>query len=251
MASGGLIEFDIRTPADGDTLVRQVEHALSLGLPELRDFEYPWQGKLTIVASGPSARFAPLGGKTLAVNGALKLFTDQGLAPTYWAACDPQEMVVDFLAEAPKETTYLIASKCHPAVFERLKDHNVVVWHVHDEATWALLEHRAPVATMVSITCVSFELMARLGWRDFDVWGWDGCVMDGLENAHPQVNAGERKNILLGDLMYQSSCVWALEAQNALLGLRGFPFPIHIHGGGMFGAILKLAMPTRIKIDPS
>jgi hypothetical protein len=37
------IAFDVRVPVDDAGLVANVRHALSLGLPELRDFEYPWR----------------------------------------------------------------------------------------------------------------------------------------------------------------------------------------------------------------
>src|SRR5580765_5062864 len=169
------VEFVVSTPVSDEDLVANVRHALTLGLPELCDFEYAWNGPLTVVASGPSALKAPFDGKTLAINGALGLFTRAGRAPTYWVACDPQELVADFLDEMPESTTYLIASKCHPKVFERLRDRKVILWHVHDECTWELTKERQPVARAVSVTICAFELMARLGWRRFDTWGWDGC----------------------------------------------------------------------------
>lgn len=249
----GEITFDVRTPLDGETLVRHVEHALTLGHPELRDFEYPWAGPLKVIANGPSARHAPLDGHTLAVNNSLKLFTDQGLAPTYWAGCDPQEHLADFLTEAPESTTYLVASKCHPRVFEALKGKNVILWHVHDEPTRKLTEDLFPVCRACSITLCSFELMARLGWRKFDVWGWDGCVMDGIDHAAPQDWKGEHVQIEVSDgtdaKTFTSTASWALEANDAILALRGFPFDIHIHGGGMIGAILKIYLPVHIVTD--
>lgn len=246
--TAGAITFDIQTPLSGDVLVSHVKHALSLGLPELRQFEYAWQGELTVVANGPSARQAPVSPflKTLAINGALKLFTDKGLAPTYWIACDPQELVADFLEDAPKETTYLVASKCHPAVFEALKDRNVILFHIHDEPTNALTENLGHVSRAVSVTICCFEIMARLGWRKFDTWGWDGCVLDGQEHAVAQTNLGGHIEIEHLDHTYTTLPVWALEAQDAIDALRGFPFPITIHGSGFIGAVLGLYLPVHV-----
>lgn len=248
--SGGVVTFDVKTPATGETLVANVEHALTLDLPELRDFEYPWEGALKIIANGPSARQADLSGKTLAINGALKLFTDKGLAPTYWIACDPQALVADFLINAPAETIYLVASKCHPSVFEALRGRNVILWHVHDEPTNHLTACRAHVSRAVSVTICCFEVMARLGWRKFDTWGWDGCVMAGQEHAVPQTNLGGHIEIEHLDKFYQSLPVWALEAEDAISALRGFPFPIHMHGGGFFGAVLSLYLPVHVTAEP-
>lgn len=246
----GPITFDIKTPLNGDALVANVQHALTLGLPELRDFEYPWEGALKVIANGPSARQADLSGKTLAINGALKLFTDKGLAPTYWIGCDPQELVAGFLTDPPAETTYLVASKCHPAVFEALKDRNVILWHVHDEPTNHLTEDRAAVCRAVSVTICCFEVMARLGWRRFDTWGWDGCVMDGQEHAVAQTNMGGHIDIEHLDHHYTVIPAWALEAEDAIAALRGFPFPIHIHGGGFMGAVVGFYLPVHIVTDP-
>lgn len=244
--------FDVLTPLDDGTLADHVRQSLARDLPDLRDFEYPWTEDLTILASGPSAKRAPLAGKTLALNGALKVFTDKGLAPTYWAGCDPQELVADFLVNAPKETIYLVASKCHPKVFETLtaQDCRVVLWHVGDEATKDILADRFPVACAVSITICCFELMARLGFRHFHVWGWDGCLLDGSGYANAQLVASPEVTIEIGDAAFASTHTWGLEAQDAVHALCRFPFPIHIHGGGMTGEMLKAFLPGRIVTDP-
>lgn len=246
------IIFDVHTPLDDGALREHVTHALSLGLPELPDFQYPWTDDLTVVASGPSGPDAPHKGKTVALNGALKTFTDRGEAPTYWAACDPQELVADFLEVAPPQTIYLVASKCHPKVFETLarRGRQVVLWHVGDEATKDILEDRFPVACACSITTVSFELMARLGFRHFHVWGWDGCLMDGAGYANPQTMASPEITVEVGDQTFASTHTWGLEAQDAVAALARFPFQIHVHGGGMTGAILKAYLPSRIVTDP-
>lgn len=245
----GAISFDIKTPLNGDSLVKNVKHALGLGLPELRDMEYAFHGALKVIANGPSARHADLSGKTVAINGALKLFTDKGLAPTYWVACDPQPLVADFLKDAPEETLYLVASKCDASVFEALKHRNVVVWHVHDDATDELTKPYGHVSRAVSVTICGFEVWARLGWRSFEVYGWDGCVLDGQEHAVAQTNMGGHIEIEHLDHTYITRPCWALEAQDAIDALRGFPFPIHIHGAGFMGAVLGFYLPVHVTAD--
>ncbi len=241
---------DTRLPADNATLAMQVQHALGLGLPVLRDFEYPWNGALRVVGNGPSARKAPLDGKTLAINGALKLFVEQGLAPTYWIACDPQELVVDFLAEMPEQTIYLVASKCHPKVFERLKDRKVVIWHVGDLATLPLVGDRFPATPFNSITSCAFEIMARLGWRNFDVWGWDCCVMAGAENAVVQDNGAQTYlDVTSRGRTYRTTGTWLHEAHDALSMLKGFPFKVTFHGSGFMGAFARDFLPMKIEAE--
>jgi hypothetical protein len=228
------VEFDVRTPATDQVLAAHVASALGRGLlsvergPERRD-------RLTLVANGPSARFAPQAGATLAVNNSLALFRTP---PTFWAGCDPQESMASFLQAPPEETTYLVASKCHPAVFEALKHRRVLVWHVSD-----CLDVPDPIPCAVSITIVSLLLMERLGFRAFDTWGWDGCYMDGLDHAAPQRHAGDNITVHVGDREFATTTTWALEAQDAIHALVDFEHPICIHGGGMVGEILAAFLP--------
>lgn len=251
MIDGEVVQFATHVPVDDEGLQANVRHALRLDLPELRDFEYPWKERLAIIASGPSALSADLTGKTLAINGALRLFTERGLAPTYWVACDPQELVAEFLPDAPpRHTTYLVASKCHPKVFEKLRGYNVIIWHVADTATWPLLEDRFPVQAWTSVTLCAFELMARLGWRGFDVWGWDGCFLEGQEYAVPQWENEGLQDVMVGDELFHSTHAWALEAQSATHALAGFPFPVHVHGPGFIAAMCRAFLPKRIVTDP-
>lgn len=253
MDDGSPIVFDVKTPVDDDGLRANVRHAMGLRLPTLRDMEYARKEPLTIVANGPTAHQAPLSRpshRTLAINGALEIFNDQRAIPSYWAACDPQPLVTNFLRCAPYDTTYLVASKCHPSVFERLAGYNVILWHVGESATRSLFDHHdIVIPASSSITSTSFELMTHLGFRRFETWGWDGCYMDGQGHAIPQEEAPSRIEITVHDRVYETSPVWALECDDIANRLVGFPFPIHIHGDGFFADMLSRVVPHRVTRD--
>lgn len=236
----GPITFDIHTPLDDAALRDHVKRALALDLPEL-GYAPHRPGCVRIIANGPSARNAPLEGQTLALNGSLRLFTNKGQAPVWWAACDPQELVADFLDVMPAATHYLVASKCHPKVFETLmkRGRQITVWHLDDQATWDLVEHRDPIRIAPSVTLTSFELMERLGWRAFETWGWDGCYLDGLHHAVPQDHIQGGIQIEVGHKTFDTTATWALEAENAVTRLGDYPHPLEINGGGMIGAVLE------------
>lgn len=224
------IEFDIRTPLDEPTIRRHIAHALSLGHREA--LEQP--ETLTIVAGGPSALKAPLtSGPTLAVNGSLGLFTAKGLAPTYYAACDPQQHLVDFLGNPPAETTYYIASKCHPDVFKALKSRDVRLWHIDDYIPGS-------VASAPSITLTALNLFARMGWRRFEVWGWDCCYQDGKHHALDQIHNSDDRTLEVGERAFKTTAPWAAEAQSAIQVLAIFEYlglEVVIHGDSMVQAI--------------
>ncbi len=234
------IEFDVRVPVADDGLTLNVASALARGLPEAPERPLEAGKRITIVANGPTALQCALAGPTVALNGALKLFLARGACPTFWAACDPQEIVADFIPENPPEdTTYLVASKCHPRVFDRLKDRNVIVWHVDDCGTWDLVKDRHAISTGVSITIVAFELMSRFGYDHYETWGWDGCYQDGQSHASPQAHGGSDIIVEVGTQRFATTTTWALEAQDARTKFLQTYRDVKIRGGGMIGAVLQ------------
>jgi hypothetical protein len=176
------VEFDIILPVKDDFLRDNIRHAMTLGLPEVDDRDW----RLNIVANGPSAGGVKFDGVSMALNGAIRLFPPDS-PPTFWCVSDPQELVADFLPDdPPRETTYLVASKCHRSVFEKLKDRTVKVWHLSDIEDdvegMPGMDRRVPCATSVTLTALI--LAQRIGVRRIDVWGWD-CAFgdDGSHHA--------------------------------------------------------------------
>lgn len=231
----GTIEFDVQLPLNEEIIRGHIAHANTLRLPELFAVE---PLTLNIVASGPSAKDAPLEGPTLAVNAALGQFLKSGTAPTYWAACDPQELVADFLPdEPPMEVTYLVASKCHPKVFEKLKGRDVRLWHVSDYVPGG-------ISSACSITLTAMTLFIQMGVRKFNVWGWDGCYSErGSHHIGDQPDptpATGQVTVSCGDLEFVTTPAWANEAQDALYLLQLYKYfgvEVVIHGRSMLEAI--------------
>lgn len=224
-----VVEFDLRTPLNGRAIRRHIRHARSLRLPEaLTEPE-----ALTVIANGPSAwqaPQAPLGAPTLALNGALKVCQN----PTYYAACDPQELVAGFLDKPPKDTIYYIASKCHPRVFAALRGRDVRLWHVADYVPGG-------IPTAPSITLTALSLFIRLGWRKFNVYGWDACYQNGKHHStDDSPHNGDKRAVVVGDKTFQTTPTWAAEAQDAIYMLALFDFlgiEVVIHGDSMIKAI--------------
>lgn len=234
----GPVEFSVRVPVDDPGLVANVRHALKRGLPHLLGQPATKRPeRLQIVANGPSAASAPRVGQTMAINGSVRVFS-RANPPTYWVGCDPQELLADLLDYTPDETVYVVASKCHPKVFERLCGKRVLLWHVDDFATWRLIRHFDPIRTASSVTICAFEIGERLGFNRFGIWGWDGCYLDGKDHANGQAHGGYDITNEVGEQVFQTTRTWALEAQDAVQKLRMTPRDIQIYGPGMIGAML-------------
>lgn len=222
------VEFETKTPVTDEQVERNVAHALSLGLPEADAEPLPL---LRVIANGPSALQAPLDGPTLALNGALALFP-QG--PTFWAACDPQPLVAEFLENPPTGTIYYVASKCHPNVFDALKDRNVRLWHPSDYDVPGKRQSRH--ATTITLTAPA--LFRRLGWRRFEFWGWDACTMAGKHHA---IERGDLPDQIVASIKgreFHTRHAWALEAKEAEFILQIADYEWEIKGDGMIAAYM-------------
>lgn len=241
------IAFQEVLPCNEDELARNVASALHRDLP---DFDDGRLGVLNIIANGPSARKAdfeaigaglsgpaPPAQPVLAVNGALKMLLERGIAPQWWACCDPQELVADFIPDdPPASTTYLVAACCHPSVFRKLEGRDVRLWYVG-----AAPEGHRHVKTACSVTLTVMSLMRHIGWRRFRVWGWDCCFDEsGAHHATAQGAPDEstRINLITGDRTWPTTNSWALEAQDAAHQLAAGDYEVEIMGDGMVAAVI-------------
>lgn len=245
------IEFRVNQPLASDQRAEHVRLSLSRGLP---DFDAAPLQSITILANGPSLQDCPahaLSGPTAAVNGALRWCIDHNITPTYWACCDPQEHVKDFIPDdAPKSTRYLIASKCHPAVFDRAEalGLDVALWHFRDDPH---TQDRRPVRVASTVTLTLLTLLRQVGYRHFDIYGWDACYRGDRHHAIEQIAPDPQTNVSIraGATQFDqdgmpidgrdflTTTAWALEARDAVIQLHHADYTINIHGDGLIKAV--------------
>lgn len=250
MADGDIpVSFEILTPPEA-------EARANIALSEARGVASAVAPKTAvIVAGGPSARDDALWERlardpetvTVALNNALTLFTDRGLVPTYWCACDQQALVADFLPDdPPRGVIYLLASKVHPAVFDKLAGRDVRLWRLDD---YGREPGKLFVPCAVSITLVTQGLFRFLGFHRFEMYGWDGCYIDGAHHAvAKEHDASHDQTVTLRNAegenvrSFATTGPWMAEANDAAiqaLNFRTMGYELVVHGDGMFAAILK------------
>jgi hypothetical protein len=125
----------------------------------------------------------------MSCSGAHKFLVERGIIPTYHAEVDPREHKVALIGEPQKETTYLIASACHPKMFDHLANFNTVMWHIFDgteEHMRMIPANEWSVTGGCSVGVRMLTLSRFLGFRDLHVFGMDGCEHDthGKHAAH-------------------------------------------------------------------
>lgn len=124
-------------------------------------------------------------------SGAHKFLRDRGILPTYHVEVDPRAHKVQLIGTPWHETEYLIASTCHPQVFDHLEGQKVTLWHVFDsqaEALRTLPRGEWALTGGCSVGLRAMGIAYFLGFRDLHVFGMDGSESDSHGKhaaAHP------------------------------------------------------------------
>ncbi len=71
-------------------------------------------------------------------SGSHKYLVERGIIPTWHCVVDPRTKQDVLMGTPCMETEYLIASACHPSLFDHLAIYNVKLWHVFDGAEEAM-----------------------------------------------------------------------------------------------------------------
>ncbi|ESQ73480.1 hypothetical protein [Asticcacaulis sp. AC402] len=239
VAEGVVVAFETDTGFDDAQVQAHVVSALARGLP-LAPSGLNLARPVHVYANGPSVVNAPLRSPSLALNGAYRLFGD---GPDLWAAVDARACVADHVAEPKPRTRHLVASKCHPAVFDRLAGQQVFLWHVGDGGAQALPDGSHVIAPGVSVTGTVLGLVYSLGFREAHIQGWDCCYSDdGRDHAVAQDHDRSCDiEVRVGARLYRTTQTWAAEVRAGLRYMELVPgLKVHVHGDGMMAAAMRL-----------
>lgn len=131
-------------------------------------------------------------------SGAHKFLIERGIIPTYHADVDPRPHKAQLIGTPHKDVQYLIASTCHPAVFDLLEGYNVKLWHVFDTSEDALRTlPRGEWAVMggCSVGLRTMTLARFLGFTNQHVFGMDGN--EGASGKHAAAHPNQPKDYCL------------------------------------------------------
>lgn len=158
--------------------------------------------RICIVASGASLKDhledirdrKAAGFDIAAMNGSHDFLIEHGITPDFMFMIDAREgKNLSFLRLANDHTTYVIASQCHPEIFEALKDRKVLLWQVHNyegadiAIQEAMGERQAPIfmgAYNVGQSCLG--PIFAMGYRVWHLFGYDGSAPFGRKHAFEQ-----------------------------------------------------------------
>lgn len=190
-------------PISPEEMVENMRSALSRGLPEIK-FCAPRGYTLAIASGGPSLQdtYTQLEGHIAAVNGSLGFLLDRGIVPEFCGVLDANPHMADIVVADPR-VRYLVASNCHPTLFDKLLGAGCRVWLWHTtgrslgtpEADDVLRKARPD--TWISVyggSTIGLRLVNLghvLGYRKFHLHGMDSSFRDDKTHAYPDRRDGD------------------------------------------------------------
>lgn len=242
-----------------ETHEENVRAAVAQGYPSISVSTEATDEPLAIVCSGPSLQetwpelkqFA----KIMAVSGAHDFLVEHGIIPTWALETDPRPHKAAFHQHPHADVQYLIASCCHPSVFEALAGHDIRLWHVLDSGDPRLLPVRYPRGHWLlsggSNAGLRALVMARLlGFTTMHIFGMDCSA--GPEtfhvNAHPnEPKAKGHRTVTVGEQTFRTTEVFLEYARQFFHETTRLPdvtFTLHGNGLLQYLAARNAAVPT-------
>ena len=168
--------------AEDETLFANMDAAIARGYPQVREAHPAKSGAILLVASAPSVKgqlelikkMKAAGSPIVAIKGAHDWLIDNGVIPDYALAIDPQEHRIAFYKPLPN-VHYMIASQCHPAMFDNLEGCQVTLWHPYVKKGQDRPKNCMLIGGGTTSGLRAISLFYVLGYRQFELFGFDSC----------------------------------------------------------------------------
>lgn len=250
-------ETSLNTPAE--TMIEQAEQNLNRDLPLLAELE-EHNGTALIVGGGPSLaeslgrlRFhKDRGGVIFALNATHDWLIERGIVPDFHVLLDARKDNAQFVSKPHKDVTYLIASQCHPDVFEALDGYSVVMWTACFESHEREMEFGRkfpgkPIMMVGGGATVGMKAMylAYLwGFRKIHMFGMDSSYRGEDNHAYKQTLNDKESRMPIHAAGRDFVCApWmakqAMEFQGQYRQLSGLGCLVKVHGDGLIPWIAK------------
>ena len=220
-----------------------------------------------MVGGGPSAAdciddiraLASLGHSIFAMNNASRWLRQHGIEAQYQVICDAQSQTA--IMADPLVYRNLIASQCHPSTVDAVPADQVTLWHME----FGTIEDHFPPARRAkggyaligggvsvgnSAMCVAYAM----GFRTFEVFGYDSSHRDGKGHAYSQT-----MNDLLStfpvrwsDRVYWATITMRAQADKFQItgqALKQMGCTINVHGDGLLPAMWRTPVKNMTERD--
>jgi hypothetical protein len=213
--------------------------------------EHMRTSQLHICGAGPSLEdsYQEISGDVLACNSALGFLLDHDVVPRYAMIWDASPLLVNFAIPNPS-VTYLLASRCHPSVFERLRGCKIVVWHAGgDYDITGVLERAGINEPMVNggsaAVTRALYLAYALGYRELHLHGADSSYRGDRTHVRGSLVPEKRLTVCAQRKFFDTTPEWAAQVEEFKCIYEAFKQPdlnakIIVHGDGLLPYVANL-----------
>ena len=150
----------------------------------------------------------------LAVKGAYDFLVSNGIVPDAFLSLETRDRPVK---SPQKATTFLIASRCPPSLFDSLADYKVLAFHTWDGKEPAPELQGKPLLTGGSTSGLRAVTAGYIwGFRKFRMYGYDSCIREDNVKRFSGESVEEEKTLRVqcGGRWFKCNGAMALQAQD-------------------------------------
>ncbi len=234
----------------GDSgLFSNVSSNVALGFPEVKSCP------AVICGGGPSLidtlesirSLKADGAKVFALNNTAKFLVEHGIKPDAQILVDPRPQNVVFL-ERPWADEVLLASQCHPALFERCKEigYPVRIWHAASEGIEKYIKPESfRIGGGITVGLAGLCLVHLLGFRELHLFGYDSSHAKGKSHVYsqPMNQADEMVTAVVDNQVFDCSLAMAGQAdefKNTSTMLMEHGCTFHVYGEGLLPTLWRM-----------
>lgn len=249
------VTMGLNTPVE--EIQRNIEINIRRGLPQVEPKLSHPDRYISIVGGGPSLEetFDDLkqkyddGQKVVALNGTFNWLMERGIRPSVHIIVDARQFNARFVSDPHPKCKYLIASQCHPDVFDALKGFETYIWHpCSNKSDQAILHDYYfgrwwQIVGGSTVMLRAFTLMSFLGWPNFEAYGFDSCFMGDKHHVYEQAenNGDAIAEVAVGDKTFLCNPWMYSQAKEFIDTAKGIGqhFNLVVHGDGLIAHIIK------------
>jgi hypothetical protein len=230
---------------------KNMRYAMSkkLGLPRITEIPLPMKEHLAIVAGGPSlndtykdvAKFDDVMTCGSVHDYAITL----GIKAKWHLECDPYLPQIKCY-KTHSDANYLIASRCSPNLFHKLRDRKVYLWHMWEQEL-GKKPYKGEMAFVcgATVTLAAIPIGMSLGYKHLHFFGFDSSFETFDKNhAYEMVEFCEPIQVRVGDPItgktFNTTATWAGQAQQFEQMRNHWPFKATIYGNGLIAEMERI-----------
>lgn len=198
---------------------------------------------MSVVGSGPSLSrtYKDIVGDIMACNSAHDFLIGKGIVPKYAMFWDANPVIAKFAQKPHRGVTYLVASRCHPDLFQALDGYRVIVFHAlgGEPVEKYLVAHNLMeplVGGGSSGVTRATHLAGAMGYTDLHIFGADSSYEEGATHVGGSIIEQKKMRLRVCGKWFTTAPWMALQVADFQVlapHLQTLGTTLTVHGTGM------------------